>query len=700
MSAEIYLSPTEKLALSNSGDDAANSLLALASGGALTAESCKWLTPEEVTSLEVSIKADKLQITTQNKPNLLALLAECKSSPITSPVSSRKAEEKPRTLSEEITEAATYARAGISKAFGNPWEQGYKEYIGGIRGVLGKLPGFEPASQADIADAVYQSREFNMRFITWLVWEAGRNTNSFDTSAKWSGMWPYLGEKTSFESVEEKRKVITAMLKWLGDSLKDPNIQAGWIESFLGEGLIKKGLIIAGGVAVTGVIAGVMVYKAGKWVLARALWAAGVAIASAIGSFTGKWVVLGAQGLRAGVNAVRNRRATTVGTPSAEAPWATSLRELDISKPLERVVHEGILRTMYNQEVSQWVRPGPELTNTDAIPKDYAEEVKSSIDPAKTAEYNNRVARYFDISTPPVRTGDTIKDTKAMGTWQASVEKAIRWEKDPTRWQRLRGAAPATGTAADLQARLRQAAVDAKTEKFTVGSNTFDINPTAKTALEEIRSIEEQIKLKEGELPALKEAQKALEARLKDEKKYAQARHDLTGIDAKILTEKSSWEDALTEAEKQKSIHGENSSEYKRARANAWRVEADYENLKSKKITDTTTKTTLESKYTEINRGLTVDSTGKLTDSITMQKLESKSPPEWVKEKMRLVDTEVTRLHTEINTRMASLHAMNGKVPNAWNKAGIDVTMPDGTRVRVSQLGALLENLGKAMVKK
>ncbi len=41
MNPEIYLSPAEKLAFANSGDDAAKSLYQQGAAGAITLESCK-----------------------------------------------------------------------------------------------------------------------------------------------------------------------------------------------------------------------------------------------------------------------------------------------------------------------------------------------------------------------------------------------------------------------------------------------------------------------------------------------------------------------------------------------------------------------------------------------------------------------------------------------------------------------------------
>jgi len=67
---------------------------------------------------------------------------------------------------------------------------------------------------------------------------------------------------------------------------------------------------------------------------------------------------------------------------------------------------------------------------------------------------------------------------------------------------------------------------------------------------------------------------------------------------------------------------------------------------------------------------------------------------------MRIAEAEIARLNGELNIRMTTLNGINSKVPNVWNKAGIDVVLPDGNRVRVSQLSTLLETLAKAMVKK
>ncbi len=77
--AEIYLDKEEKDALAKSGLDSANSLYGLANAWALTAESCKWLTPQEINELETNLVADKLGIKAEKKPLLQKLFTECKS---------------------------------------------------------------------------------------------------------------------------------------------------------------------------------------------------------------------------------------------------------------------------------------------------------------------------------------------------------------------------------------------------------------------------------------------------------------------------------------------------------------------------------------------------------------------------------------------------------------------------------------------
>lgn len=153
-----------------------------------------------------------------------------------------------------------------------------------------------------------------------------------------------------------------------------------------------------------------------------------------------------------------------------------------------------------------------------------------------------------------------------------------------------------------MEARLRQTILDAKSDRFTVGSNTYEINLAAKAPLEEIRSFEEQVKNQETKITELKAAQKKLNDRLKDEKKYTQARHDLIDIDTKIQVAKDLWNDALAEAETQKSAYGETSTQYRTARSEASTREVAHQKLVDKRGVDITTKQSLESKYTEIDR--------------------------------------------------------------------------------------------------
>lgn len=717
---EIQLSKEEKISLANSGDDAAKALYGQGIAGPITLESCRWLTPQEVISLESSISNDKFKITVPTKNALLGFLGECKKNPGVSPAPNE--ETKQASAPETISHAAWYARQSVSIAFKNPGESGYKERLSLLHWIVGKFPWFEPSSQADIGDAIYQSRQWNLNYIKWLEEEYSKNTNSFDISAKWSGMWPYIGETTTFNSVEEKRKVIKAMLEWLGDTLKNPDVQAGWIVSFLGEWLIKKTLITVGWTTLVVLATGVMLWKWWKWVLVKTLGTVWTTIAAAIGGaikngtqgamhtawenkviksalkwwaawlavdvvtgMPGVWTVSGA--VAGGVYGARTGNPTTVET-GASLPT----RELDLSKNLDRMVHENTIREMYMQ-ANAWTVP------TSSQIKDMAEDIKNgAATTGEIAEYNKRISRFVELWDRP------SWDAKKMIQYDAQVERIIKWEPDPKKWnlrQRMQIKWDNPVNARGMEARLRQTILDAKSDRFTVGSNTYEINLAAKAPLEEIRSFEEQVKNQETKITELKAAQKKLNDRLKDEKKYTQARHDLIDIDTKIQVAKDLWNDALAEAETQKSAYGETSTQYRTARSEASTREVAHQKLVDKRGVDITTKQSLESKYTEIDRWLVVDGTGKLTDSITLQKIESTTNPHiWVKEKMRIAEAEIARLNGELNIRMTTLNGINSKVPNAWNKAGIDVVLPDGNRVRVSQLSALLETLAKAMVKK
>ncbi len=81
------------------------------------------------------------------------------------------------------------------------------------------------------------------------------------------------------------------------------------------------------------------------------------------------------------------------------------------------------------------------------------------------------------------------------------------------------------------------------------------MNPTAKVPLEEIRDLEAQIEAKEGELPKLQTAKKALEARLRDEKEYTEATHTLKDIDAAIAKEEAELATARKEVSHIRTVH-------------------------------------------------------------------------------------------------------------------------------------------------
>jgi hypothetical protein len=49
---------------------------------------------------------------------------------------------------------------------------------------------------------------------------------------------------------------------------------------------------------------------------------------------------------------------------------------------------------------------------------------------------------------------------------------------------------------------------------------------------------------------------------------------------------------------------------------------------------------------------------------------------------------------------MRTLNSINSGIPTTWRKAGIDITMPDGSIERASKLSDLFAKLVKAAAKK
>lgn len=124
--------------------------------------------------------------------------------------------------------AANAARSQVKSVFKTPNEQ----YISNFKQVIGKIPGYEPATLQDISDALYQSQDFTLRFISWLEKEAASDSLKLDTSGD-PGLWPYTMEKTEFSSIQEKQEYIKNMLDGLKHAFEGKEAGAGMIEGVL-----------------------------------------------------------------------------------------------------------------------------------------------------------------------------------------------------------------------------------------------------------------------------------------------------------------------------------------------------------------------------------------------------------------------------------------------------------------------------------
>lgn len=666
--------------------------------------------------------------------------------------------EKLKWLSQDIINAAGHARAWVNAAFWKPGDANYKEYISLLQQVVAKVPGYEPSSQKDISDAIHQSREFNLAFISWLEWEAAKDTNSFDTSAKWSGMYSFLWEKTTFVSVEEKRSVITAMLKWLWDTLSKPEVQAGMIESFLGEWFLKKAVITVGGTVVLGVAAGVLIWKWGTWILTKTLWTAGSAIAWAIATWAKKgwsgsastvsraahWDGLkwraaraatwAATGLVIDITTGMPGVATTIWTISWAMRWKPILgwtppaalasivayRELDITKISEKTVHNGIIEEIYKSQ-NAWVSPTPDQA------KSLSESIRSGFASSnEIAEYQSRVSKYLSLTEP------SLSDPKKIAEYRANVERAIKWEKDPSKWNlsaksAVKWAIPANETA--FRTRMTTIINDARSEKVIIGGVETEVRVWAKTPIEEMKNISDQIDEKKAKLEELQKSEKILKQRLALEWEYGKIQVRVTTLPALI----SAAETALSAAEINRDTH--NSSflvpldpkkstgkqiidigsrdadpSYLRDRAIADKAKSDLAKLILERDT------TLPNKLSQIEsnlRGITgkwssniarygqagiiFDASGNITNSKTLQKLNNTTSATvewWVKEKIAQVKVDIATLEWQLNSKLITLNSLDPTIPTTWNKTSTSI----GTE-RFTTLGAFIEGLIKKLKK-
>lgn len=74
-----------------------------------------------------------------------------------------------------------------------------------------------------------------------------------------------------------------------------------------------------------------------------------------------------------------------------ETGASLSTRELDLSKNLDRMVHENIVREMYMQANALTIPTSSQI-------KDLAEDIKNgTATPGEMTEYNNRISRFVAL---------------------------------------------------------------------------------------------------------------------------------------------------------------------------------------------------------------------------------------------------------------------------------------------------------------
>lgn len=707
---------------------------------------------EEAKKLAEALKDKKSTIQWVTADDLHALLQEAEASEgeeaesTWGTESKDDAAEKESKIPADIKSAADAARAQIRSTFGNVSDKDYASHLSTTRAMIVKwIPGLEVSSVEDISDSLYQSDAYINKLIDYLEQQSWDNTLSlaFGVTGSYNpinalGMlwgkitgedekkfapWLYPSANIEFKTIEEKQEYIKAMLqkinavmKWRkpGEWLSKETAQDVWWIAF-----VALGGYIGWKIAI-GTFNAIM-NKVTFWLWSKGTGGiiqgdpAAIEKAKKVGWIAKKvWWMRPWAEAKPAASPVWAPAASPSTTPSA-TPTA-AFRELDVTKPIEKIVHEGVLRELYNQEVTSGTRAWPALGWSDSIPKNFVDEVKNGIDPAKTAEYQSRVARYLSLGNPPV--GNASK----LQVWQAELERAIRGEQDPSKWNLKAKAAIKTSVwanAAALSNRLAVAHAASQTETIRIGADEFKVDPRAKVPLQEIDNLQQLIAEQEAKKAELEAAKKKLEARILDEKKYTEARHTLSAIDwdirAKELevaaAKRASWAIHASHMTIANHTWGPNTldtaalnNDPSYTNAEQLRVEREWElaDLKQKKSEAKQLKSSLEGKYTNIDRWLVADTTGKLTDSKTMQKLNAPAggADVWVKEKIKIANGEIVRLEWEISTRMSTLSGFIRGIPSAWNKLGVNIVMPDGTIERVTKIPDLFAKLVKASVKK
>lgn len=321
------------------------------------------------------------------------------------------------------------------------------------------------------------------------------------------------------------------------------------------------------------------------------------------------------------------------------------------------------------------------------------------------------MTRVLNLGNPPLDAGKLQK-------WRADFARAIEGQNDPSKWNLKAQKAVKSQIGADAvkaQQILRDAANDAKTKTINIGSEKFEVAPADGDLLNEIKTRAEEIEIQEKKKIELTAAKKKLEARLKDEKEYAKAHHDVRRLPADITTK----DGEISTAETNMDSHGANHQKTDKSGANksldTAALQADPAFKRDKKIYDqrVTEKATLQeelrtaketmrtigSKHSNIDRGFVIDTSGNLTNSTTMEKLNSTIGANiGVKEKIRLADAEITRLTGEVDARLTTLHTNHSSIPAKFTP-NMDVHI-NGTPEKVPTISELFGKVVRAAVKK
>jgi hypothetical protein len=714
---------------------------------------------EEVTKLAKALTDKSSTIQNVTAADLSALLEEAQNTAqqaVTVADGGTIPEKQKSEIPADIKTAADTARLQVKNTFGNVADKEYASHLSTTRAMLIKwIPGLEVSSVEDISDALYQSDAYINKLVDYLEQQSWDNNLSlaFGVTGSWNplnalGMlWGkingedekkfapglYPSANIEFKTIEEKREYIKAMLQKINNVLKGKK-PGEWVsaETVKDTGIVAfvwLGLYVGWKIAIgtfNAIMNKITLGLWSKWT-GWLLWSD----PNAINKAKKVWGLV-----QAWINKFRWKPTTWVAVPST-VDWATtavtwespiwSFQELDLTKPANKAVHEGVLRVMYNQEVANGTRPPLANPLTDSLPKDFIDGIKNWIDSANAAEYQTRINKYQSLGEAP--RGNAAK----MDAWKAEVNKIIIWESSPAKWNlkaRWNNMGTWSAHSTDFNNRLAQVHAASQSEVIKIGSDEFKVAPAAKAPLEEIKNLQEQIAEQEAKKAELQEAKKKLESRLALEVEYWRIQQRLNVLPAEIISKENDMKTAkwAMEAHDTKYLvpaDSKNPSWRKVLDTASRNVDTDYLNDKAsydhkkwiydnlveeqKRLIekelpwlDTKVKQITWKPLSDITRmgsnNMTFTSNWKLRSSLTL--VQYQAPRTGVLSQITVVEWEITRLGWEINTRLTNLNRINSGIPTQWKSTGVDVRMTDGTIERVTKISELFAKITKAAAKK